>query len=142
MKYLKVFLCFLLFLSIPVLYIYSFGIHITPAGQMDEITIADFFASLIYIALWFAISIIAGYKGLKNLYIGGIAYSCLSFAGLLGMPFIGNHPLALLTMLIFYLGAPLQGISIWLQFAQLPLFIGGHYIGTQIKNRHKRRISI
>jgi hypothetical protein len=77
MKYLKIYLCFLLFLGITVLYIYSFGMRITPAGQMGQITAADFFVSLIYIVLWFAISIIAGYKGLKSLYVGGIAYSCL-----------------------------------------------------------------
>ena len=77
MKYLKIFICFLLFLGITVLYIYSFGMRITPAGQMGQITAADFFVSLIYIVLWFAISIIAGYKGLKSLYVGGIAYSCL-----------------------------------------------------------------
>jgi hypothetical protein len=45
MKYLKILLWFLLFLSITVLYSYSFGMHITPAGQMGEITAVDFIVS-------------------------------------------------------------------------------------------------
>ena len=139
MKFLKMFLWFLLFLSITVIYIYSFGMHITPAGKMGQITTVDFFVSLIYIVLWAGLSILAGYKDLKSLYIGGILYSCLSFIGLLGIPFIGKSPLALLIMIIFYLGAPLQGISIWLQFAQLPLIIGGYGIGIQIKNQKSLR---
>ena len=140
MKYLKIFLGFLFFLSITVLYNYSFRMHITPAGQMGQITAVDFWASLIYIVLWVDISIIAGYKDLKSLYIGGIVYSSLSFIGLLGIPFIGNSPLAVLILIIFYFGAPLQGISIWLQYVQLPLIIGGYCIGIKIKNQKSLRV--
>lgn len=135
MKYLKMLLWFLLFLSITILYNYFFGMHIRPTGKLSQITAVDFFASLIYLVLWIAISIIAGYKNLKSLYIGGIVYSCLSFIGLLGIPFIGSSPLAVLSIIIFYFGVPLQGISIWLQFIQLPLIIGGYYIGMQIKKQ-------
>jgi hypothetical protein len=134
MKYLKAFLCFLPILGVTVLYNFSFEMHITPAGQMGQIDSVDFLVSLVYMVLWITMSIFAGYKGLKSLYAGGIIYSCLPFIGLLGMPFIGNSPLAALVIIIFYLGAPLQGISIWLQFVQLPLIIGGYYTGIQIKN--------
>jgi hypothetical protein len=120
------------FTGITVLFNYFFKMHLTPAGNMGKVTMANVIASYIYVAGWAVLSFVSGIKRFKSILFAALIYSCLPFLAMAGSLFAGNAP-AVILMVIFYLGVPVQGVHSGLLFLQLPIFLLGYKMGNSIK---------
>jgi hypothetical protein len=137
MKYLKTTIWLLVFIGITILFNISFRMIFTPAGIMGDVSAVNVAASIAYIFFWIILSVIAGYKKFRNVLTAAFIYSSLPFFSLLGTLFMGTR-LAIIIMIVFYWGVPVQGINYTLVYLQLPLFLLGYIIGSYIK---KKRLS-
>lgn len=134
-KPIKITAWLILFIGITILFNISFRMIFTPAGLMGEASAANTAASTAYILFWIILSVIAGYRKFKSVFTAAVIYACLPFLSLLGTLFIGTQ-LAIIILIVFYCGVPVQGINYGLVYLQLPLFILGYIIGSKAKKKH------
>jgi len=128
MKSLKASLWFIILMGITFLFLCIFGLVYTPGAQIGEVSNANKIASVIYLIGWIVISILSGFKNYKAIAVGSIIYSALPLISLLlyltGIPYITPF-----IMVVFVQAAPFQGVSFYLIFVQLPIFILGYILG-------------
>jgi hypothetical protein len=129
LKYLKITTWLIAFIGITILFNISFRMIYTPAGIMGDISPVNTALSIAYILFWVLLSVIAGYKKFRGVLTAAIIYSCLPFLSLLGTLYMGTR-LAIIILIVFYWGVPVQGINHTLVYLQLPLFLLGYKIGT------------
>ena len=129
MRYLTTAIWFVIFIGITIIFNVCFRMYYTPAGLMGELTIANTVASTAYMLFWILISIVSGLKKYRSVLTASIIYSSLPFISLTGTLFMGT-PLAILILIMFYWGVPVQGIHYVFLFLQLPLFLLGYKFGS------------
>ena len=129
-NYLAICIWVIVLISITVIFNLSFRMIYTPAGIMGEVSKVNIYASLTYMLFWVLLSVIAGFKKDRRVLIASIIYSIMPFIGMIGSLYVGT-PLAILILIVFYWGVPVQGIypDPALVFLQLPLFFLGYIIG-------------
>lgn len=107
------------FMSILIIFNFSFQMVYTPAGLVGKISSANLIASAIYLIAWLVLSIVSGIKRKKEILVAALIYSSLPLLGFSGAIFMGT-PLAILIMFYFYWTVPIQGV-----FVGNELLIGG-----------------
>lgn len=131
MKYIKIGIWVILLFGITVLFNISFSMVFTPDGVKGAVTVSNIVASWAYLIFWVALSVFAGSRKDKCIFVAGIIYSSLPFLGLIGIPFLGTR-LAFMVLILFYWGVPVQGISSALVYLQLPIFLLGYISGIKM----------
>lgn len=109
-EYARVLFWLAVFTLIMIIYCVVFGLIISPAGATGVLKSEGIIASFAYIILWFGLSVLAGYKWYKEIFISAMIYSAFPIIGLTcGTLFIGT-PLGIGAMLFFSWSAPIQGM--------------------------------
>lgn len=141
-EYAKVLFWLAVFTVIMIIYCVVFGLVISPAGATGTLKSEGITTSFAYIILWFGLSVLAGYKRYKEIFISAMVYSSFPIIGLIsGMLFIGT-PLGIGAMLLFFWSAPIQGmcfgneglIKSMVLFQPL-LFLSGYYLAVHLRKR-------
>ncbi|WP_313561816.1 hypothetical protein [Ruminiclostridium cellobioparum] len=109
-EYARVLFWLAVFTLIMIIYCVVFGLIISPAGATGVLKSEGIIASFAYTLLWFGLSVLAGYKWYKEIFISAMIYSAFPIIGLTcGTLFIGT-PLGIGAMLFFSWSAPIQGM--------------------------------
>lgn len=129
MRHLRIAVWLMFYIGITVIFNICFRMYYTPAGLMGEVTKANMVASTVYILFWVILSVIAGLKRYRSVLTASIIYSSLPFISLIGILFSGTR-LAVIILIVFYWGVPVQGLHQALVYLQLPLFLLGYKFGS------------
>jgi len=104
---------------------FMFPMVISPAGQTGKLTNLMTFCSVGYVAVWICLSLLAGYKALKEILLAAFFYSLIPFIGVA----LGTQ-IPILGLLTLIWAVPIQGLCFETQGIFIFMFLQPVLFGT------------